>query len=467
MPSSIKSNFAYRSILTLSNYLISFVTFPYVSRVLGAERLGLVNFVDNTVSYFLLFATMGIALLGVREIAAVKDDKIRRSKVFCNLLGMNLRFTLFTILVYCACISFIPKLNQYEDLFFIGSAKIISTAFLVEWFFTGMENFRYITLRALIIKTLYVISVFIFVQNADDYRLYFILTVSVVVVNALINMIYIRHFISLRLSDFIGLHYLKPYFTLGIYAIMTSMYQTFNVMYLGFVSNNTEVGYYTTAFKLYVVVLGLFSAFTNVMLPRMSALLANGEREKFQRLINKSFTIILRFSIPMILCSIILAPQIIYVLSGNGYEGAIFPMRIIMPAVLLVGIAQILAVQILMPMKRDKIMLFASVIGAIVSLLINIGVVPSLQSTGSALVMLSAEFVVTSSYLFYVRAYHIMTLNIFPMFFSSICYSLPCVIICIACIVYISNPFLLVFVAITASLLCWLLLQKNTKGVNF
>ena len=463
MSQSIKKNFAYKSALTLSNYLISFVTFPYVSRVLGVERLGLVNFVDNTVSYFLLFATMGIALLGVREIAAVRDDEIKRSKVFCYLLGMNLRFTLFTLLVYFACISFVPKLNQYEDLFYIGGAKIISTAFLVEWFFTGMENFRYITLRALTIKTLYVISVFVFVQNADDYRLYFILTVSVVVVNALINMVYIRRFIFLRLRDFLGVHYLKPYFTLGIYAIMTSMYQTFNVMYLGLVSNNTEVGYYTTAFKLYVVVLGLFSAFTNVMLPRMSALLANGEKEKFQQLINKSFTIVLRFSIPVIFCSIILAPQIIYILSGHGYEGAISPMRIIMPAVLLVGIAQVLAVQILMPMKKDRVLLYASIIGAIVSLMINIWVVPSLQSVGSALVMISAEFVVTSTYLLYVHSQHIMALNILSKFCESVCYALPCAVICIACIAYISNVFLSLFVAITASAICWIILQKVTK----
>ena len=155
-------------------------------------------------------------------------------------------------------------------------------------------------------------------------------------------MIYVRRFIRFNFRGIRLRQYIRPNITLGIYALMTSMYLTFNVMFLGLVSNNTQVGYYTTAHKLYMVVLGFFSAFTNVMLPRMSSLLANGEKERFQELINKSFTAMATFSIPMIICSIILAPQIIYILSGPGYEGAILPMRIIMPAALFVGIAQVL-----------------------------------------------------------------------------------------------------------------------------
>ena len=137
---SIKKNFAYKSILTLSTYLINFITFPYVARVLGVERIGLVNFVDNTVNYFLLFATMGVGLLGVREIAAVKEDKKRRDQVYSNVLALNLLFTLVSLGIYLLCVVTIPKLCQYDELFYIGTAKILFTVFLVEWFFTGVEN---------------------------------------------------------------------------------------------------------------------------------------------------------------------------------------------------------------------------------------------------------------------------------------------------------------------------------------
>ena len=348
---SIKKNFAYKSILTLSTYLINFITFPYVARVLGVERIGLVNFVDNTVNYFLLFATMGVGLLGVREIAAVKEDKKRRDQVYSNVLALNLLFTLVSLGIYLLCVVTIPKLCQYDELFYIGTAKILFTVFLVEWFFTGVENFRYITLRSILIKVLYIISVFLFVRDTSDYRLYFILTVGVVVLNALINQLYIRKFVRVRWNNIQLFKYLKQNVTLGIYTLMTSMYLTFNVMYLGLVSNNTEVGYYTTAFKLYSVILGFFTAFTNVMLPRMSSLLANGEKDRFQELVNRSFSVMATCCIPLILCSMIMAPQIVYILSGPGYEGAILPMRIIMPAAFAVGVAQVLAIHTLLLSK--------------------------------------------------------------------------------------------------------------------
>lgn len=435
---SIKKNVAYKSVLTLSTYLINFITFPYVARVLGVERIGLVNFVDNTVNYFLLFATMGVGLLGVREIAAVKEDKKRRDQVYSSMLALNLLFTLVSLGIYLLCISTIPKLCQYDELFYIGTAKILFTVFLVEWFFTGVENFRYITLRSILIKVLYIISVFLFVRDTSDYRLYFILTVGVVVLNALINQLYIRKFVRVRWNNIQLFKYLKQNVTLGIYTLMTSMYLTFNVMYLGLVSNNTEVGYYTTAFKLYSVILGFFTAFTNVMLPRMSSLLANGEKDRFQELVNRSFSVMATCCIPLILCSMIMAPQIVYILSGPGYEGAILPMRIIMPAAFAVGVAQVLAIQVLMPMKKDKVLLIASIIGAVVSLLINLLVVPSVKSVGSAVVLLCSEMGVTGMYVWYVLSQELILIPI-KAIGKNVLFSLPSVVICLGCGRWIDN----------------------------
>ena len=455
---SIKKNFAYKSVLTLSTYLINFITFPYVARVLGVERIGLVNFVDNTVNYFLLFATMGVGLLGVREIAAVKEDKKRRDQVYSSVLALNLLFTLVSLGIYLLCVVTIPKLCQYDELFYIGTAKILFTVFLVEWFFTGVENFRYITLRSILIKVLYIISVFLFVRDTSDYRLYFILTVGVVVLNALINQLYIRKFVRVRWNNIQLFKYLKQNVTLGIYTLMTSMYLTFNVMYLGLVSNNTEVGYYTTAFKLYSVILGFFTAFTNVMLPRMSSLLANGEKDRFQELVNRSFSVMATCCIPLILCSMIMAPQIVYILSGPGYEGAILPMRIIMPAAFAVGVAQVLAIQVLMPMKKDKVLLIASIIGAVVSLLINLLVVPSVKSVGSAVVLLCSEMGVTGMYVWYVLSQELILIPI-KAIGKNVLFSLPSVVICLGCGRWIDNELLGVGCAVVLAGILWMLLQ--------
>lgn len=429
-----------------------------MARVLGVERIGLVNFVDNTVNYFLLFATMGVGLLGVREIAAVKEDKKRRDQVYSSVLALNLLFTLVSLGIYLLCVVTIPKLCQYDELFYIGTAKILFTVFLVEWFFTGVENFRYITLRIILIKVLYIISVFLFVRDTSDYRLYFILTVGVVVLNALINQLYIRKFVRVRWNNIQLFKYLKQNVTLGIYTLMTSMYLTFNVMYLGLVSNNTEVGYYTTAFKLYSVVLGFFTAFTNVMLPRMSSLLANGEKDRFQELVNRSFSVMSTCCIPLILCSMIMAPQIVYILSGPGYEGAILPMRIIMPAAFAVGVAQVLAIQVLMPMKKDKVLLVASIIGAVVSLLINLLVVPSVKSVGSAVVLLCSEMGVTGMYVWYVLSQELILIPI-KAIGKNVLFSLPSVVICLGCGRWIDNELLGVGCAVVLAGILWMLLQ--------
>ena len=433
---------------------MAFVTFPYVSRVLGVEHIGLVNFVDNTIGYFLLFATMGVNLLGVREIAAVKEQPDERSRVFSRILGQNLLSTLVVLLIYLIIVSTVPILSQYASLFYMGAAKIVCTAFLVEWFFSGIENFRYITLRSLAIKVLYVIAVFVFVRNQEDYRLYFLLTISTVVVNALINTIYVRRFVKIRLGELFSLLYLKRCCILGAFFIMTSMYITFNVMCLGFYTDNTQVGYYTTAFKLYTVVLGLFSSFTSVMIPRMSALISAGEEERFQKLVSKSFRAMFTFSIPMIICAAILAPQIIYVLSGTGYEGAILPMRIIMPAALFVGISQILSMQILTPMKQDKVLFVASAIGASVCLIINITVVPMLQSVGSAIVLLCSEMAVSTTYMVWVSRKRIATIPL-QNIGRQVAFALPCAAICWACQHFLENPFVILGVAFPLALSIW------------
>jgi O-antigen/teichoic acid export membrane protein len=445
-PVSLKKNFAYKGLLTIANPLIAIIIFPYITRILGVENVGLVNFVDNTVSYFLLFATMGITTLGIRSIAATKENQGDLNKVFSNILGLNILFTVAVLVVYNLLIFIVPRFNECSELFFIGNAKIMFTALTIEWFFNGIEDFKYITLRTLLVRILYIMAIFLFVRSAQDYKLYFVLTVMLVVVNAVINLVHSRHYVRIQFRELFSTIYLKENILLGIYGIMTSMYLTFNVMYLGLVSTNTEVGYYTSAFKLYYLILSVFSAFTSVMLPRMSALISKGDNETFNQMINKSVEFVSIFSLPLIFCCTVLAPSIITVLCGPGYEGAVLPMRIIMPAILFVGIAQILAVQVMLPLKKDRVLLKTSIIGAVVSLLINVTVVPHLQSIGSAIVLLVSEVIVTSVYLRYSLKLGMLKIGV-STFLASLINSIPCVLICLLCSKYISN----VYISITCS----------------
>ena len=175
------------------------------------------------------------------------------------------------------------------------------------------------------------------------------------------------------------------------------MYTSFNVAFLGFVSNESEVGYYTTATKLHSIILALFTAFTGVMLPRMSSLVAENKFDEFRNLFNKSVNILFGFSIPIIIFTFIFSSEIILLISGNGYEGAIIPMQIVMPLVLIIGYEQILIIQVLMPLGKDKPILINSIVGASVGILSNILLVPLLKSIGSSLVWLISELSVLNS----------------------------------------------------------------------
>ena len=276
---------------------------------------------------------------------------------------------------------------------------------------------------------MYIASIFIFVKRQDQYPLYFILTVATVVVNAIINIVYARKYVDIVPKELFSFKYLGSNVTLGINSIVTSMYLTFNVMYLGFVASNTQVGYYTAAFKLYSVILAFFSAFTSVMLPRMSALHTGGEQETFQKLISKSLSVVIALSAPIIIYTEMMAPQIIDLLSGAGYEGAVLPMRIIMPAILFVGIAQVLVVQLLIPLKKDSLLLKVYILSALVGLAINIFAVHKIQSVGSAIVLLTAEGLAALLFILYVRRNRLAAFS-FRSVAKSIGLSLPLVPVC-------------------------------------
>lgn len=392
--SSLKKNFFYSSILTTANYIFPLLTYPYVSRVLGVNNIGVCNFIDGIINYFVLFSMMGIGILGIREVATNKNSPEKLRKTFSSLLTINSITTIIGLVILTIATISIPRLAENIELMIFGGFKLLFNLFLIEWFYKGLEDFRYITVRTIFVKCLYVIAVFAFVRKSTDYQIYYLITILMVVVNAIINIIHSRKFTTFSFKGIEIKPYVKPYFTLGVYFLLTSMYTSFNVIYLGFVGGDTEVGYYTTATKLYTILIALFSALTGVLLPRMSSLIAEGKIDEFKAKINQSVNILLLISFPAIIFMTMLAPQIIYLISGLGYEGAIIPMRIILPLFFIIGYEQILVIQTMMPLKMDKTILKNSMIGAIVGVTLNILIVTKFAAIGSAIVWVACELII-------------------------------------------------------------------------
>lgn len=402
---SIKKNVLYSSILTVSSYFFPMLTYPYVSRVLGVTNIGICNFIDSIVNYYILFSMMGIGTVAIREIAKDSIDREQLTRTFSSLFVLNTISTLVGLIILFISIFSVLTLYEYKEMMYIGAFKLVFNYLLIEWLYKGLEDFKYITQRSIFVKCVYVLLVFLFVREKNDYEIYYIISVSIIIINAIINLLYARRHVGFTIRGLSIRPYLKSFFILGIYAFLTSMYTSFNVAYLGFVAGETEVGYYTTAVKLYTILLSLFTAFTGVMMPRMSALVANHQRDEFKALMGKSVNVLLLFVMPLIVFSVIFAPQIIRIIAGEGYEAAVLPMRIVMPLMLIIGYEQIVIIQVLVPLKKDRAVLINSVLGASVGVIMNLLLVSVLKSVGSALVWLVSELVVLCSGQYFLEKY--------------------------------------------------------------
>ena len=402
---SVKKNFIYSSVLTSANYIFPLIVYPYISRVLGVTNIGICKFVDSIISYFILFSMFGVTSIGIREIAKSKNNKEKMNEVFNSLFWINALFTLISTTFLVFAIFLVPSLTPYRKLLFIGVVKVLSNFFLIEWFFKGLEDFRYITIRTLIVKCLYVISIFIFVRDDTDYIKYYLLTASMIMLNSILNETYAHRFIKIRISGVKVFTYLSPLLIMGAYTLMTSMYTTFNVAYLGFVSEPKEVGYYTTSHHLYDALLAFFTTLTGVMLPRMSSLISEGRFDEFTRLLMKSANVLFSFSFPFVYLFVVYAPEIIYIYAGKGYEGAIIPMQISMPLMIVIGYEQIIINQGLLPLDKNKAVLTNAIIGAITGVLFSFLLVGTYKSIGSVIVWILSEFLVLISASIFIKRY--------------------------------------------------------------
>ena len=391
---SLQKNFIYSSILTVSKYLFPLIVYPYVSRTLGLSNIGIVNFIDNLVNYFVFISMMGITTVGVREIAASRSSRQQLSKTFMSLLSLTGIATLVAIIILLVSMYTVPTLIPYRDLLYVGLVKLIFNLFLMEWFFMGVEDFKYITNRSILVKCLYVACVFLFVRHASDYKIYYVISVSMITVNALINLIYIRRFVHFSVNDIDIRPFYKAFLIMGVYMLLTNVYTSLNPVWLGFVTNTDEVGYFTTATKLHNIIMAFLLSFANILFPRVSNLLAEGKRKEFWEKIDTAFDAIFLFSLPTICFMLIAGPDLLHLVVGDGFEGAYLPLRIITPLVLIIGIEQILVIQILMATHQDKVVFRNSLIGAVTALLLNILLTEQMGADGSAVVWVLAESVI-------------------------------------------------------------------------
>lgn len=373
------------------------ITFPYASRILQADGIGIINFYSSIISYISLLTCLGIPLYATREIAKVKHDPSLISKTSAEVLVLHIALTLIGYIAVAILAITIPKIRDHYPIFLILSASLIFTAMGCDWYFRGTEDFKYITIRGLICRIIYIPLLFIFVKNKNDLMMYSGLTVFVSVGNNCFNLYRIFRVIKLKeIKDALKVptKHLKGSVNIFLLSASISLYLQLNILLLGFLSTATYVGYYTAASRLTHIVAGIITALQTTLLPRSSALLAQDANDKFKNTISKVLDFVICFSFPMSAGLIVMAPLIIKLFAGDSYLPAIPTLQLLSFNLIISIFNGFLCGGVLVPQGKERLATYACLIGGAVNLILNFILIPLLQQNGSALAAIATELAV-------------------------------------------------------------------------
>lgn len=427
MAQSVKVNYILNLINTGTQMLFPLITFPYVCRVIEADGIGQINFFQSIISYISLFTCLGIPMYAIREIARDRSDVVQMNRTAMEILLLHSMLTLVGYAIVAILCLTVPQIQVNIPLFLILSLTIFFTAIGCEWFYQGIEDFKYITIRGLIIKTVSVVLLFIFVKSKTDLLYYGCYIVFGVLGGNIFNFFRLRKYIHRENIIFSELHikrHVKSVLKVFSFSVVTSIYLQLNTVLLGFLKNALAVGYFAAATKVMQMLLTMSACLGSVMMPRASHLIAENKEDEFNRLIQKSYDFTLAIALPMTIGLIFCAPSLITALCGVKFEHSILPSQIIAPIILMVAISNVFGIQVLFPKGKINIVTLCCGIGAVVDLILNLCLIPFFSYIGTSIAYLGAEVATTVSMYFIGRRY-------IPIIYfkkSHLTYTLGCIV---------------------------------------
>lgn len=389
---SLKHNATMNVILNISNMVFPLITYPYVARALLVEANGRLSFAQSVVSYFALFATLGITTYGIKACAQVRDNKEELSRRVQELVIINIFTTLIAFVALGIAIIFVGRLRSEWLLLLIYSSNMILNVAGLNWLYAGLEKYDYITIRSIIVKLVSLVLILVFVHHPKDCYIYACITIFANVGSNIFNIIYARKFISFKPQGHYNIkQHLKPTIMMFSTFLASNVYMNLDNTMLGFIKGNYEVGIYYTAVRIQVVLGTFVTSVTSVLLPRMSYYFEKGETAELKRILKKSYRVLLMVSVPIVVFFIIFAKEAILLIAGPDYVDAIVPTQVIMSCVLMMVITNLIGVQILIPSGKENQYMYAVLTGAAVDLALNSFMIPLWGALGAAIATLAAQ----------------------------------------------------------------------------
>ena len=397
----ILKNYAYNLSYQLLVIILPIITTPYVTRVFSSTDLGTYGYFNSIVTYFILLATLGVANYGTKEISGHRKD-IRKN--FWGIYTLQFGATILSICLYillCLSLSFMQNPVAY-----ILGLSLVSKGMDISWLFQGLEDFRKITVRNITVKLVGVSSIFLFVKSANDLYLYVFLLTIFELLGQFSMWLPAREFIGKPHFDWsYAKQHLKPVVLLFLPQIAISLYVTLDRTMLGALASTKDVGIYDQALKLVNILLTLVTSLGSVMLPRVANLLSTGDHKAVNKMHQMSFLIYNLVIFPIIAGMLIVNDDFVQFFLGQDFQDAKYAIAIMIFRMFFIGWTNIMGIQILIPHNKNKEFMISTTIPAIVSVGLNLLLLPKLGYIGAAIVSVLTEALVWAIQLYFTRNY--------------------------------------------------------------
>lgn len=388
MKSLFKNSF-YNIIYTVLNVVFPLVTSIIVSRILLADGVGRVSYAQTIATYFTSIATLGLPIYAVRTLSQNKNQNL--NKVYSELFVINFIINLASSLIYFILVLFTPIFETDREIYLAFGLMVMFGTLNVDWLYKGIEQYKFIAIRNLIVKVISLVCIILFVRTKEDCLIYAIITAAALSLNHLLNFVFGFKYCKFNFKDFSLKRHIKPIIILSIAAFFGLIYSKIDITMLGMLSTNESVGLYNNAHQCINIVLTCATSITAVFLPRLSSIAQDNDEKQLIDLLKTGTNILIFISIPAVAGLIITSPKVIVLLFGDSFASAGATLQILSVLAIIVSIGDLLAYQFIIAKGYEKKRILVSFLGCVINITLNLVFIPMLAQNGAAIATIISE----------------------------------------------------------------------------
>jgi O-antigen/teichoic acid export membrane protein len=389
---SLVKNTAYSVILQISSLILSLITSPYLSKILGATQLGRVNFINSIASWFTVFSVFGVSVYGVRAVAKARNDKEQLSKVFSELILIRLIFTAVSLGLFIASLFLIQQINREFELVVLQCIVLILNIFSIDWLFQGVENYRYIYVRSLIYKLISAAAVFVFIKRQDDILVYALILAASNTLSNLLNVFYVRKEVKMTVKGLNFKRHFAPLVYFFITAFLLNVYMMIDQTFLGFMKTDKDVALLARARVFLNMAMVLPSSINAALMPRL-ILLHQNDKDAYAKLLRFSANAMMLLAVPLSVGMIFVSKYLLVLVGSGEFLESETALIILSASVITVSMGGFNYSQRIVPNGKEKVGIVVCLTTAVINLGLNLALINRWGIVGCAISYLAAEWI--------------------------------------------------------------------------